>query len=63
MMYEHIMRVGMTINDNKRGCIIVGGVDPTFSANNTKVPNTRNLSIGISTYYMTIKANFKQPPI
>ncbi|MED1799796.1 hypothetical protein [Brevibacillus porteri] len=49
MMYEHIMRVGMTINDKKRGCIIVGGVDPMFSSNNTKVPNIVDKYIMVKT--------------
>lgn len=31
MFYEKIMNVGFTINDEKRGCIIVGGIDDKFS--------------------------------
>ncbi|ATF16277.1 hypothetical protein A616_31275 [Brevibacillus brevis X23] len=60
MMYEHIMRVGMTINDKKRGCIIVGGVDPTFSSNNTKVPNIVDKYIMVKTTTEELKFKVKK---
>ncbi|MFB0867620.1 hypothetical protein [Paenibacillus oleatilyticus] len=38
MVYKHIMRVGIIINDKRLGYLIVGGVDPKFSSHDTKVP-------------------------
>ncbi|WP_106769110.1 hypothetical protein [Paenibacillus faecalis] len=60
MVYEHIMRVGMTINDEKRGCIIVGGVDPTFSSNNTKVPYLVDKYIMVKTTTEELKFKVKK---
>ncbi|WP_188066455.1 hypothetical protein [Brevibacillus brevis] len=60
MMYEHIMRVGMTINDKKRGGIILGGVDPTFSSNNTKVPNISEKYIMVKTTTEELKFKVKK---
>lgn len=31
MAYEKIMNVGFAIRDEKRGCIIIGGIDEKFS--------------------------------
>ncbi|ASJ56395.1 hypothetical protein BP422_24200 [Brevibacillus formosus] len=60
MMYEHIMRVGMTINDKNRGCIIVGGVDPTFSSNNTKIRNITDRFIMVKSTTEELKFKVKK---
>jgi len=49
MVYEQIMRVGMTIGDKQKGNIIVGEVDPRFSSNNTKVPHLAEKYIMVKT--------------
>ncbi|GIO43403.1 MULTISPECIES: hypothetical protein [Paenibacillus] len=38
MSYTHIMEIGYSKSHDKLGCIIVGGADPIFSSNNTKLP-------------------------
>lgn len=38
MSYKHVMQIGYSIDHKELGCIIVGGADPVFSSNNTKVP-------------------------
>lgn len=38
MNITHIMQVGYSINHEKLGCIIVGGADPSFTSNDSKVP-------------------------
>lgn len=38
MTYTHIMEIGYSKSHEKLGCIIVGGADPVFSSNHTKIP-------------------------
>ncbi|KPV58258.1 hypothetical protein QJ48_17410 [Paenibacillus sp. A3] len=60
MVYKHIMRVGMTINDKKLGHLIVGGFDPKFSSHDTKVPYLVNKYIVVKTTTEEIKFKVKK---
>ncbi|MCM3702072.1 hypothetical protein [Paenibacillus macerans] len=60
MTYKYIMRVGTAINDKKLGCIIVGGVDPTFSSNNTGVPYLVDRYIMVKTTTEELKFRVKK---
>ncbi|MEK5061892.1 hypothetical protein MHB81_26510, partial [Paenibacillus sp. FSL H7-0326] len=49
MSYTHIMQVGYSINHEKLGCIIVGGVDSSFSSGHTNIPNLTEKHIMVRT--------------
>lgn len=60
MCYTHIMQIGYSMNHEKLGCIIVGGADPTFSSNNTKVPYLVGKSIMVKTTTEELKFKVKK---
>jgi hypothetical protein len=49
MNYELLMQIGLTINDKKRGQVIIGGADPKFSFDNTKGLNIVDKYIMVKT--------------
>lgn len=48
MCYEHIMQIGLTVNDKKRGFIIIGGADPKFTSDNL-------IGLNIIDKYITVR--------
>ncbi|MFB0844496.1 hypothetical protein [Paenibacillus oleatilyticus] len=60
MVYKHIMRVGITINDKKLGRLIVGGIDPKFSSRDTKVPYLVDKYIIVKTTTEELKFKVKK---
>lgn len=52
MSYEHFMQIGLTINDKKRGNIIIGA-DPKFTLDNTS-------ELNIVDQYIMVKTNLEE---
>ncbi|URZ02567.1 hypothetical protein [Clostridium felsineum] len=54
MVYKKIMNVGLTIKDEKRGCIIIGGVDNKFPLYSLDITG-KNIIVKSSTNELNFK--------
>lgn len=62
MRYEHFMQIGLTINDKKMGCIIIGA-DPKFTLDNTSGLNIVDKYIMVKTTLEELRFKVKKVDI